>query len=337
MRPPTVAIVTTLRDADLVLESFVRYHLAIGFDHLFLFFDDSQDPSFPRVASRGSVTAIKNDASLRQRWVQSRLHRRDPRLMGFIDREVMARQALNAGVAIELAMEKKIDWLLHLDIDELFFSPTQSVRSHFAELSAENIDQITYRNCEAIPQRADVGDYFREVTIFKRPPAALAGGSLTAHQMELIRSIPQLSDSFFLFYGNGKSAARVTRDLIPNGVHAFHSAAARSRDTTSTDPLILHYPCCGFEHFWRKYRTLGDFADQWFDTIDIARCGNAFHLEARDVVAGNDRSAAFDFFNKRVVIKDEPTIEKLLVSGLCCVIDEPARLLAKVAINASRA
>ena len=34
------AIVTTLRNTESVLASFLDYHLSIGFDHVFLFFDD---------------------------------------------------------------------------------------------------------------------------------------------------------------------------------------------------------------------------------------------------------------------------------------------------------
>lgn len=42
------AIVTTLRlpaHADTVLVSFLDYHLAIGFQHVFIFFDSEVDPS----------------------------------------------------------------------------------------------------------------------------------------------------------------------------------------------------------------------------------------------------------------------------------------------------
>ena len=39
----------------------------------------------------------------------------------------MARQVLNAALpAMELAREKNLAWLLHLDADELFYSPGQS-------------------------------------------------------------------------------------------------------------------------------------------------------------------------------------------------------------------
>ena len=42
------AIVTTLRNADAVLDDFIAHHLAAGFEHIFLFFDDPRDPGLER-------------------------------------------------------------------------------------------------------------------------------------------------------------------------------------------------------------------------------------------------------------------------------------------------
>ena len=124
MSAPKIAIVTTLRDAGLVLDSFIQYHLAIGFDHLFLFFDEPNDPSLDRARQYEAVTAIENDDSLRRQWEASRLFALDSGLRRFVDKEVMGRQELNAGLAVQMAVEKKIDWLLHID------STSCSTRQH---------------------------------------------------------------------------------------------------------------------------------------------------------------------------------------------------------------
>eukprot|EP01126_Amoeba_proteus_P008294 TRINITY_DN1305_c0_g2_i13.p1 TRINITY_DN1305_c0_g2~~TRINITY_DN1305_c0_g2_i13.p1 ORF type:complete len:100 (-),score=10.03 TRINITY_DN1305_c0_g2_i13:561-860(-) len=42
---PSAGIVTTLKGAKSTLESWLYYHLSIGFDKIFLFFDDPNDPS----------------------------------------------------------------------------------------------------------------------------------------------------------------------------------------------------------------------------------------------------------------------------------------------------
>ena len=320
------AIVTTLRDADPVIDSFIRYHLLIGFDHIFLFFDDPRDPSIAKAGKYRNVTTVINDGELRRIWKQTRLYAQDWQLREFLDREVMARQILNVEVAIGLAIENRFDWLLHIDVDELFYSPAQTVREHFGALSRGGTRQVTYLNYEAIPEQVQIEDYFKEVVLFKKAQQALNGGWYSQAQLEVIRSVGALPDSFFLFYGNGKSAARVDKDLLPAGVHAFQAGGA-SEAGPVTDPIILHYPGCGFQHFWRKYKTLGRFADKWFDEIDIAETGNTFHIEARDVVSGNDVGVAKDFYKKRVMLGDARWVSDLVENDLCCFIYEPSRLL----------
>jgi hypothetical protein len=303
-----------------VIESFITYHLSIGFERLFLFFDDPSDLCFEKAAKYPQVVAIKHDDSLRRLWKESRLYIEDETLCRFVDKEVMARQELNVGIAVQLALENDIDWLLHLDIDELFYLATDTLEEHFRALAGRNIERATYLNYEAIPERVEIVDYFREVTLFKKTPR------LSQTQTDLIDSMPELSASSFLFYGNGKQAGRVSAELLPLGVHAFRPAASRSEET-STDAVILHYPCCGFDHFWRKYKTLGNFNDKWFGRVDIAGKGNTFHLEARDVVASGDRLAALDFYRNRVVINDEHRIKALIESGLCCRIYGPSNVI----------
>jgi hypothetical protein len=321
------AIVTTLRDADPVIDSFIIYHLLIGFDHIFLFFDDPRDPSIAKARKYRNVTVVSHDGVLRRMWKQTRLYAEDQQLREFLDREVMARQILNVEVAIGLAMENHLDWLLHIDVDELFYCPGQSVTEHFGSLSVSGIQQINYLNYEAIPERVGIEDYFKEVVLFKKNPQALSGGWFNEAQIDVIRSIEILPDTFFLFYGNGKSAARVTQDLLPAGVHDFWSLPDQKSELLK-EPVILHYPCCGFEHFWRKYKNLGRFADKWFDEINIAETGNQFHIEARDVVSRNDREIAKDFYEKRVVLSDAQRIRILVENDLCCFIYEPSTLIA---------
>ena len=50
-------------------------------------------------------------------------------------------QELNCEYAVELALQKNIHWLLHIDSDELFFMPpgTQTVKQHYEELTRERI------------------------------------------------------------------------------------------------------------------------------------------------------------------------------------------------------
>lgn len=320
------AIVTTLRNAGKVIDSFVAYHLAAGFARLFLFFDDPADPDFARFAAHPSVTAIAHDAELRRRWRALSLY---PEQAPFVDSEVMARQVLNVQLAMGLAREERLDWLLHIDSDELFFSPGETADEHFRRLQAEPIDTMLYLNYEAFPERDEVGDFFREVDLFKVPPE-LNRHPVTAELVRLVRATPQLYPDLFHFYGAGKSAVRLSAPgMEPKGVHHFVRADGAYRPGESRAHFVLHYACCGFDAFWTKYVTLGRFADRWWNAYDIAALIGRFHLEARDIVAGGDREAARRFYRERVSIEDRARVDALLGMGVLARFPQPRRLLER--------
>ena len=323
---PRIALASTLRNAGAVLDSFIRYHRAIGFDHLFLFFDDPEDPAIDTARAYAGVSAIPRDDRLRQRWASSGLV-----AASFAEAEVMARQVLNLEVAIGLALAQHIDWLLHIDGDDLFYAPHQSVKEHFASLTARNVPGMTYANYEAVPEQVDIVDFFKEATLFKKTGSGEIMEGFNDRQRALAKTFPQISYRFFHFYKNGKSAARVQAGLLPGGVHRFWPPAGKLVAAGPDDPLILHYPCCGFTPFWNKFITLERVYVQGRETWwgkDVTQRLGLFYSNARDVVRRRDEQEARAFYRDRYVISDEAGIEALIENGLCCRIRGPARLLA---------
>jgi hypothetical protein len=276
---------------------------------------------------------------------------------------VMARQTLNAEVALALALERGFDWLLHIDADELFYSPGVAPAEHFARMTEAGVSRVKYLNHEAVPERASVRDYFREVTLFKINPQCLDGGSLGEAQRRLLAGVPQMPEKFFHFYQQGKSAVRLREGIMAAGPHEFllpeeaegrpllqtepiapagdESVSYRlSVDPSTGDsfktavcraPLVLHYPCCGFDNFWKKYATLGRFGDKWFGQQDITAKQGPFHTDSRDVVTGGDRRAAEEFYRERIVLDDERVVRRLTGAGLLKRIFEPSRVLSGAA------
>ena len=125
----------------------------------------------------------------------------------FLADEVQARQTMNAETAMAMAAHRGMDWLVHIDSDELFYTgpavatisqlrnggereegagcerprhssalPTVDsqqdklplVTDHFADLDREGVFQMTYLNHEGVPERPDIEDYFAEVTLFRQ-------------------------------------------------------------------------------------------------------------------------------------------------------------------------
>lgn len=360
------AIVTTHRGAAPILDAFLRYHLSLRFDHVFLFADDPGDAGTEIARRYPGVTVVPNDEDLHRRWRRTPLYRsRRKWVETYLHREVMVRQTLNVEVAIEMALESGVDWLLHIDADELFHCPETTVAEHFLGLGEKGIAGARYLNFEGVPESPDVADCFREVTLFKVPPRTLPGGTLSVEQRELVKSIPGFPEGFFHFYANGKSAARVAPGLRPAGVHNFTPTVrlqqlyvvqqwlAGGRTVRwlrqkglvpglrrvllregvfpvalRSTPAILHYPCCTFEVFWDKYRALGQFADSWFGKVDIRSAVGSTHLDSRDVVAQGDREGAKSFYRERFVMQQEDAA-RLVESGLAVRIHGPSELLAR--------
>jgi hypothetical protein len=324
MREPRAAIVSTLRNAGAVVDSFIAYHSAIGFAHFFLYFDDPKDPDLHRLAALPNVTAIPHDATLREAWKRLPQY---PNQSPFLETEVMSRQVLNAEHAIGLARALGLDWLLHIDLDELFYLPSGTLGAHFARLEQQGMEAVNYLNYEAVPEKLDVGDYFREVDLFKIQPTLLRG--VTAAAFAFAHTVPQMLPSIFHFYGTGKSAMNLSApEMRPFGVHFFERAGAPYRAIQDLSGFILHYPCCGFEHFWTKYATLGRFGDRWWGRDDIKSLVPV-HLESRDVVCSGDRAAAREFYRRRFAIEDAATVNTLLRHNLLTRFTQPRRILQK--------
>src|SRR5262245_16835753 len=126
------AIVSQVRTFRSQLDIFIAHHLSIGFDKIYLFFDDPNDPSINAFTGNNQIVTIPVDATLKKRWTRLPFYKG---LKKHIEMNFIARQPLNMAIALELASNDKIDWLLHIDADEVFYCPTFSnVNDHFAEL-----------------------------------------------------------------------------------------------------------------------------------------------------------------------------------------------------------
>lgn len=317
---PRVAIASTVRNPGPSITSFVRHHLASGVDSILLFFDDPDDPWIDAVPDDDRVSCIACDAELRSSWA-------DWPERALVDEQVMARQILNVELALQVARNAQIEWLVHLDADELLDCAERSIPEYLAGRDGA-IDQVTFLNLEVIPETDDVLDMFREMTLFKRNPRTLPD---PAQQRELLARVPQLRDRWFFYYTIGKSAVRVRPGARPDGVHRFRHVNGALRTEIVDAPRILHYMNAGFENFWRRYQTWGRFPDHWFGGELIRDRIGAFHLEARDAVATGDRELARRFYRERVVVSDPDAIAALLASSLCERVDGPARRLAQIA------
>ncbi|GLE00887.1 hypothetical protein PINS_up009684 [Pythium insidiosum] len=206
-----------------------------------------------------------------------------------------------------VALAPAVRWLLHLDMDELFFCQgfrdhhSESPRAVFAEwvaaLDTHSCDHLAIVNYEAVPTQRLGGNFFVSTTRFRRHTARVP---LHAAAQDALQFWQQRSPfgQYFLFYDNGKPIVRVAQDVAAASVHHWRSSnkswvstsnfydprlgsaqqGARSRapwipKDERLQACILHYPVCGREWLSEKYERLGDFPSVWgASSVRIAPC-----------------------------------------------------------------
>ena len=302
--PPAVeaAIVTTLKDSEARLGAFIQYHLAIGFSHIYLYFDDPSEEASIAIAnsfSKKRVTITRSDDSLRQQWAElrgwdhMRLHLDD----------VQVRQMLNAQHALRRSRRRGLSWLLHIDSDELFFPGprARSVHDHFATIPAP-CSVLNYCNLEAVPEDLNTPP-FRQ-TLFKNSLTRVPS-TKEAREALAFWSLRSPRTNHFLFYENGKSAVRCSLDAVPVSVHMWCPVEkwrlkslgwtndARNEGLEAHPEVecsVLHYACTDPESLWQKYRTLGNFALECVGGAAV-HDADTFHVHARDHYLRHARDA----------------------------------------------
>eukprot|EP00913_Durusdinium_trenchii_P022202 g20862.t1 len=116
-----VALFSQIRDCANVIESFVRHYAALGFDRVLLYLDDPGDSAADVLqksgwVERGFVELLPVDDALKAQWPSMPSWRR---VGQYATMEVQSRQILNNEHALLHARELGMDWLLHVDSDEL--------------------------------------------------------------------------------------------------------------------------------------------------------------------------------------------------------------------------
>jgi hypothetical protein len=265
-----IAITTTARNLDASFRDWCAHHLRLV-DHIYLWLDD---PDEARSVHLPRDRRVRVDSGSQT-------------VCGTVHGNMMVRQNENANHALELCGRDKIDWLIHIDTDELIYPAD---RKTLERTLAAGIGHVTLLNHEVCAQW-ECGNPFRECHDFK------LNGKLG-----------------FNLYDNGKAAVRVGPGVYAPDAHSFEGF--RGKRVFSDDLAVLHYACPSYDRWLAKYNALGDFPDYWWDDPQF-RITLSFHLKSRDVCrrarAEGDLELARRFWAKQVLALNE--IEQLTREG----------------------
>lgn len=177
----TFCIFSTIRAPLADTLSFVNYHLNIGIDHLYLFFDDPLDHAADVLSQEKKVTCIRCDSIY---WAG---------LVGKIPKSnlsINARQEINSRVAIKKSREDDYQWICHIDGDELIYAPNGFKKA--IESIPHYVQVAKFPVLEAIPEKLSANSIFQDLRYFKQAPVVLPKN----------KSLYLDPSEYFLFYKN---------------------------------------------------------------------------------------------------------------------------------------
>ncbi|KAL2923441.1 hypothetical protein RDABS01_014932 [Bienertia sinuspersici] len=322
------ACITSTTSAGLEqLLPWIFYHKFIGITSFFLFVEGkaaSHDASNV-LKSISGVKVIPRTKELEEQQAKSRIWN-ETWLANFFykpcNNELFVKQTLNMEMAIAMARDAGMEWIFHLDTDELVHpagTRDYSVRELLTDVP-KDIDMIVFSNYESAVERDDIKEPFSEVSMFKKNFEHLPKETYFGHYKESTRGNP----NYFLTYGNGKAAARIKDHLRPNGAHRWHNYMNAPTELKLEEAAVLHYTYSKFSDLTSRRDRCGCKPTK----EDVKRC---FMLEfdrlAFIIASTANDEEMLQWYKEHVVWNDNELKQKLLKLGILLRIYAPLDII----------
>ncbi|PKA47284.1 hypothetical protein AXF42_Ash017229 [Apostasia shenzhenica] len=326
LRPRICITTSTSANLEQILP-WLYYHKVIGVSKFFLFVEGTAaKPDNTAVLNTiPGVELIYRTAELEDKQAKSRIWN-ETWLASFFYKpcnyELFVKQSLNMEMAIVMARDARMDWIIHLDTDELLYpagAQEYSLRKLLSDVPG-NVDMVIFPNYESSIERANVKDPFVEVSMFKKNYDHLPKETYFGLYKEATRGNP----NYFLTYGNGKSAARIQAHLRPNGAHRWHNYMKTPNEIKLEEAAVLHYTYAKFSDLTSRRNRCGCKPTK----EDVKRC---FMLEfdrtAFIIASTATEEETLRWFHEHVVWGDKQLNLKLLRKGILTRIYAPMTII----------
>ncbi|GFZ02634.1 elongation defective 1 protein [Actinidia rufa] len=248
-------------------------------------------------------------------------------------------------MAIVMARSSGMDWIIHLDTDELLHpagAREYSLRRLLLDVPG-NVDMVVFPNysqysisilwtielvaciksdshtCdfqESSVERDDIKEPFTEVSMFKKNYDHLPKDTYFGMYKESTRGNP----NYFLTYGNGKSAARIQDHLRPNGAHRWHNYMKTPNEIKLEEAAVLHYTYAKFSDLTSRRDRCGCKPTK----DDVKRCFMLEFDRAAFIIASTaTEEEMLTWYREHVVWTDKAVNNKLLKKGILSRIYAP--------------
>ncbi|MCF7800313.1 glycosyltransferase family 2 protein [Candidatus Babeliales bacterium] len=267
-----ICTVTTLKAPLEQTLDFVNYHLNIGVDHMFLFFDDPQDPVIKKLREYKKVTCFKCDE---EHW-KKRISKKDikniqkrkmissynSKYLGQkqsdSDLSLDEKQQLNSNFALKLTKKNNFRFIIHLDSDELIYLQKKSLKKSLKKIP-KNIDFIRLLPLEAVPEKHNHKNPFREITLFKN--FGIIARFYYPYKKNLLKTFSflrkregTLRNIYFKGHAAGKSIVRINNKISELGMHEpIPKKNSELKEISYKNIKLLHFDCKNFENWKQKW------------------------------------------------------------------------------------
>jgi hypothetical protein len=228
-----VAVISTVKAPPHELHMFVNYHLNIGIDEIILFFDDPLDTSIDTFSQYQNVSTV---ACAPEYWLKNLDHNPS----GFGEKQIT-----NVNVGVQIAVDKRCGWIIHIDSDELI-NPLANIKHILANCSS---DALRFSLMEAASEKEDYETIF-STTLFKKPSSD--------KKLQIAKLLGCSHSLFENEYFRGHTASKMAIRVGPKiRTYGIHGPKEYDIDTTvienTTAIQLLHFDCVGFESWNTKW------------------------------------------------------------------------------------
>ncbi|CAI8596069.1 unnamed protein product [Vicia faba] len=324
---PKICVTTSTSAGLEQILPWMFYHKVIGVTNFFLFVEGkAASPEVSKVLeSIPGVKVIYRTKQLEEQQAKSRIWN-ETWLASFFYKpcnyELFVKQSLNMEIAIVLAREAGMDWILHLDTDELIHpagAREYSLRQLLLDVPG-NVDMVIFPNYESSVEKDDIKEPFSEVTMFKKNYDHLPKDTYFGTYKDSVRGNP----NYFLTYGNGKSVARVQDHLRPNGAHRWHNYMKTPNEIKLEEAAVLHYTYAKFSDLTSRRDRCGCKPTK----EDVKRCFMLeFDRSAFIIASTATEEEMLKWYNEHVVWGDKELKIKLLRKGILTRIYAPTVII----------
>lgn len=252
-----ICTVTTIKASIEQTLTFVNYHLAIGVDRIFLFFDDPLDPAVTALLGYKQVRIFRCDTG---HW-KKLCNEENPT---FFDK-----QKANATYALDIARREKFDWIAHIDSDEFIYCHSSSL-SGILQKTKKETNLVYLRVLEWVPKDLEELNVtlnspcsFKETVMpasFKNAVNFISGIRLLVyrsyHKVKMrFASLLNIKfkHGFILGHEQGKCIVRITENVCGLDIH-FPMMKTPKKFQYFHSIAILHFEARGFLQWRTKWQ-----------------------------------------------------------------------------------